>query len=62
MRWMAPELLEYTPDGEGANQHEIDFAGKKKVDVWAFGMTIYVSSFSKRRLRKAVIDLLYRSS
>ena len=39
IRWMAPELLTYDPEMK-SNLHT------KASDVWAFGMTVYVSIFS----------------
>jgi serine/threonine protein kinase len=40
-RWMAPELL--IPESDEAGAHE-PVEPNQKTDIWAFGMTIYVSN------------------
>lgn len=47
LRWMAPELLDGSFDG-------MPFT--KEADIWAFGMTLYVSVVAARSLLWQVIN------
>ena len=48
--YWAPELLSHNPDGDKPPNHSV------KSDIWAFGMTVYVSD--ERYLRRSGASIL----